>query len=182
MTPHRESALAVAAQLAETLRLDQLTPASIAAQCGLTPDEFLAAFPSVDDYLVEVHQQFMARLLETIVADAGALPPSLQRIVRASLVQLDYCLQHRALRNLLAEARRLVPKLAQIFHKRNQTTAMMIAMELKNLGCAQSIDVGRLYCMMVLEAAQIESDAGAAVPEMRQLLADFLALRMPAKP
>ena len=150
------------------------------AAAGLTKADFLAEFDSIDAYLVELHHQFMEQILSSIVKDAGKLPPSLERMDRASSVQLDICLEQRALRGLLAEARRMVPRVADVFHRRNQVTAVMISIELKSLGCRQATMFGRFYCMMVLEAAQIEADAGKIVPEARRTLADFLALSLPA--
>lgn len=176
----RSRLLAAAAALAGRLRLDQLTVDAVAAGAGLTKTDFLAEFDGIDTYLVELHHQFMEHILASIVKDAGKLPPSLERMGRASSVQLDICLEQRALRGLLAEARRMVPRVADVFHRRNQVTAVMISIELKSLGCSQATMFGRFYCMMVLEAAQIEADAGKMVPEARAALADFLALSISA--
>lgn len=177
---HRAQLLAAAPELAMHYKLEQLDAAVIASAAQLDPDQFHASFGSVDEYLLEMHQQFMNDILARILAGAGSLPPGLDRILRSTFIQLDYCLEHRALRALVAQARRLCPRVAEVFHKRNQTTAMMIGMELKNLGYREPINLGRYYCMLVLEAAQIESDAAAAVPEARALLEDFLVLRRPA--
>jgi AcrR family transcriptional regulator len=176
--PRRLRLLTAATELAEKHRLDQLTIDAIAAGAGLTKTDFLAEFDSVDAYLVELHNQFMEHILSSIVKDAGKLPPSLERMGRASAIQLDICLEQRALRGLLAEARRMVPSVADVFHRRNQVTAVMISIELKSLGCTRAAMFGRFYCMMVLEAAQIEADAGKLVAEARSALADFLALSL----
>ena len=178
---HRSRLLAAASVLANELRLDQLTIDAIAAHAGLSHADFLKEFDSLDAYLVELHQQFMEHILASIVKDAGPLPPSLERMGRASSVQLDICLEQRALRGLLSEARRMVPSVADVFHRRNQVTAVMIGIELKALGCKQPTLFGRFYCMMVLEAAQIEADACKMVPEARRALADFLALSVPVR-
>lgn len=162
--------------------LEELDAANIADTTGLSREQFAAQFGSVDVYLTELNQQFQDLILSRLVAEAGQLPPGLARMCRATEVQLEVCLEHRPLRNLLAEARRRLPRVAEAFHKRNQTTAMMIGIELKSLGCPNSTVIGRLYCLMVLEAAQIECEAGHALPAARRTLADFLAMAISAPP
>jgi TetR/AcrR family transcriptional repressor of nem operon len=176
----RSRLLAAAPKLAAKLHLAQLTPEVIAKGARLSAADFMVEFSGgVDEYLDELNQQFLESILSRIVAQAGSLPPGLERMARASSTQLDICLEDRSLRSLLVEARRLVPRVAEAMHRRNQVTAMMISLELKKLGCPQPLVIARLYCMMVLEAAQIEADAGAAVPEVRKALADFLGSWVP---
>lgn len=170
------------AALGEKYQLQELSPEVIADCTGLTREQFHAQFGAVDVYLEQVHQQFMERLLQTLVVSAGSLPRGLDRLGRASIAQLDFCLKHRALRGLLADARRLVPRVAAAFHKRSHTTALMIGIELKSLGCQHPQVIARLYCMMVLEAAQIEADAGAPVPAARRALQEFLESSLQAAP
>ncbi|HSW15526.1 MAG TPA: hypothetical protein VLI06_21940 [Solimonas sp.] len=172
--------MAAGTALAGKFQLDQLTPALIADHTGLTREQFQSQFGAVDVYLEQVHHQFMERLLQALVAAAGSLPPGLERMSCATDTQLDYCLQHLTLRGLLADARRRVPRVAASFHKRTQTTALMIGIELKSLGCANPQVIARLYCVMTLEAAQVEADAGAPVPAARAALADFLRNAMAA--
>ncbi len=171
----RSRLLAAATPLAERHALAELTPAVVAEAAGLTLADFAAEFETVGDYLAEVHHQYLEGILTRIVAEAGGMPPSLERILLASTIQLDICLEQHALRNLIAEARRGVPRVAEDLHKRNRGTALMISIELKSIGCRQPMITARLYCMMVLEAAQIESDAGVKVPEVREALRAFLA-------
>lgn len=181
MTPARQRLLEVAPQLARNVAFEQLTPAVIAAQAGLDERAFMDVFDSVDAYLLELNEQFQDTILQRLVASSSGMKPGLQRMRHASETQLDICLEHRDLRSLLVQARRLVPRVAAALHKRNQTTAIMISIELKSLGCQHSKPIGRLYCMMVLEAAQIEGEAGSALPEVREALAEFLARWVPAR-
>lgn len=180
--PTSSRLLAAGAALAARYGFEQLTPDIVADTTGLTREQFAAQFGTLDIYLTELNQQFQDHILDEMVREAGQLPPGLPRMCRATEVQLDVCLRHRPLRNLLVDARRLLPGVAAAFHRRNQTTAMMIGIELKSLGCPNSTMIGRLYCLMVLEAAQIECEPGAPNPALRQTLADFLANALAAPP
>jgi len=178
----RKQALRAAWRLAELFKLEQLTPEIIAESAGLGVEAFIAEFGSVAQFLDEAHTLYLDDILARIVREASQMPPSLDRILRASTAQLDYCLEQHAFRNLIADARRRVPLVAESLHKRNRGTSLMISIELKALGCKSPMVIARCYCQMVLEAAQIEADAGAVVAEARQALRDFLAMWVPAKP
>ncbi|AXQ31365.1 hypothetical protein D0B54_22945 [Solimonas sp. K1W22B-7] len=168
--------------LAAQYTLDELAPETIADTTGLSHEQFAAQFGSVDGYLLEMNQQFLDHILDRLVREAGTHSPGLPRMCRATQLQLDICLEHRALRNLLSEARRRMPLVAEAFHRRNHTTGIMIGIELKSLGCPHAAAIGRIYCLMVLETAQIECETGAPNPALRRALADFLANALSAPP
>lgn len=184
MESRRNRLLDAAPRLAELFTLDQLKPDIVAEAASLTEADFNAEFASVGHYLGEVHTRFMEFIRARLLREAGDLKPGLERILRAAGVQLDICLEQRALRNWLAEARRKIALVANDLHMRNRAYSMMISLELSNIGCKQSMSmvVARLFCQMILEAAQIEADAGAKMPEVRQALHDFLAMWLPVKP
>jgi hypothetical protein len=171
--------LSVAPALAEQLKLDQLTPAAICAAAKLREEEFFEEFGSVGDYVAELHRKFLNGLLARMVQEVGDLPPGIDRIMRSSATQLDACLEQRALRSWFAEARRKVPRVAEEIHQRNRGTAMMISIELTAMRCKRPMIIARLYCAMMLEAAQMEADAGGPIPELRQGLKDLLTLWLP---
>jgi len=174
--------LAAGAALAARYGFEQLTPDNVADTTGLTREQFAAQFGSLDVYFTELNRQFLDHILDRLVQAASQTPPGLPRMQRATELQLDICLEHRALRLLLSEARRRLPGMAQYFHKRNQTTAMMVGIELKSLACPNSHAIGRVYCQMVLEAAQLECEAGAPNPGLRRRLSEFLAAALSAPP
>jgi len=168
--------LSIASQLSEQIRFDQLTPAAIAAAAKLPERDFIEEFGSVDEYLVQAHKKFLDGLLARMIQESGNLAPGIDRIMRSSLAQLNACLEQRSLRAWFAEARRKVPRVAEDLHVRNRGTAMMISIELKTLGCKRPMIIARLYGQMMLEAAQMEADAGGPIPELRQALRDFLEM------
>lgn len=180
--PTSSRLLSAGLALAAKYSLDDLSAETIADTTGLTREQFAAQFASVDGYLLELNQQFLDHILDRLVREAGTNPPGLVRMCRATELQLDICLEHRALRNLLSDARRRMPLVAEAFHRRNHTTGIMIGIELKSLGCPNAAPMGRLYCLMVLETAQIECEAGAPNPALRRALADFLANALSAPP
>jgi TetR/AcrR family transcriptional repressor of nem operon len=177
----RHRFLSVAPQLAAELKLDELTPRAIAAAAKLPEADFADEFGDVGAYVSELHRKFMDGLLAHMIEEADPLPPGIDRIMRSSAAQLNACLQQRPLRAWFADARRKVPRVAEEIHVRNRGTAMMISIELKTLGCKRPMIIARLYGAMMLEAAQMEADAGGAIPEMRQALKDFLEMWIPAR-
>ncbi|HZP11239.1 MAG TPA: hypothetical protein VFB36_02325 [Nevskiaceae bacterium] len=166
--------LAAASTLAETLKLDQLSVAAVCDEARLTAPEFIEEFGSVEGYVGELHRKFLDGLLARMIRETGELKPGIERILRASFAQLDGCLEQRAQRAWFADARRKLPRVMEEIHQRNRATAMMISIELAELGCREPMIVARFYTTMMVEAAQMEADAGAAVPEVRQALRDFL--------
>ena len=177
--------LSVAPTLAETLKLDQLTPAAISAFARLSEAEFAVEFGNVEGYVAELHRKFLDGLLERMLNDTGELKPGIERVLKASFAQLNACLEQRSVRAWFAEARRKMPRIAEEMHQRNRGTSMMISMELATLGCADPMIVARFYTTMMVEAAQMEADAGRLVAEVRQALRDFLVtwvLRRPVSP
>ena len=173
--------LDIAPALAEQVKLDQLTPAAICAAAKLAEPEFIEEFRTIEAYVAEAHRKFLDRLLGRMVHESNDLPPGIERILRSSFAQLNGCLEQRALRGWFAEARRRFPRVAEEIHQRNRGTSMMISIELTALGCRRPMIIARLYCVMMLEAAQMEADAGGPVPELRQALRDFLAMWIPAR-
>lgn len=176
MQSRRELLLAAAPRLAELLKLEQLTPAIIAEAASVSEADFTAEFGTLGDYMAVVHHNYLEMILARLIRETGQMPPSLDRILRASLLQLDICLEVRALRSLIMDARRQIPRVAEDLYQRNRGTSLMISLELKKLGCKHPMVIARYWCQMVLEAAEIEADAGGKVPEARQALSDFLDL------
>lgn len=172
----RDRLLAAASRLAELLKLEQLTPEIVAEAASVSEADFIAEFGTVGDYMAIVHHDFMEMILNRLIQETGQMRPGFERILRASLLQLDICLEVRALRSLIVHARRQIPRVAEDLRKRNHATSLMISLELKQLGCRQPLVIGRYWCQMVLEAAEIEAEAGGIVPEARQVLRDFLDL------
>ena len=171
--------LTVAPALAGKTKLAQLTPALIAGAARLSEQEFNAEFAGVADYVAVLHTQFLNSLLARMVQESGDLPPGIDRILCSSYAQLNACLEQGTLRAWFAEARRKIPRVAEELHIRNRGTSMMISIELSTLGCKRPMIIARLYCVMMLESAQMEADAGGPVPEVRQALRDMLTMWLP---
>ncbi len=173
--------LSAAPALAESVKLDQLTATGICAAAKLPERDFAAEFDSVESYVAELHRKFLDGLLARMIRETGDLKPGIERILKASFAQLNGCLEQRQLRAWFADARRKMPRIAEDIHQRNRGTSMMISIELGTLGCRRPMIIARLYCQMMLEAAQMEADAGGAIPELRQALRDVLTMWLPAR-
>lgn len=170
----RNRLLATAPRLAELFTLEQLTPELVAEAAQLGEADFHAEFKTFGDFMAEVHHHYLEKILGRLIRDTGSMPPSADRILRASLLQLDLCLEMAALRRLIMQARRQIPRVAEDLYKRNKGTSLMISLELKTLGCKHPMVAARYWCQLVLEAAEIEADAGGKVMEARGMLVDFL--------
>ncbi len=168
--------------LAAQHSLDELTPELISDISSLSPEQFARQLGSVDGYMLELNQQYLDYILDRLVRETGSHPPSLWRMCRATELQLDICLEHRDLQNLLSDARRHMPVLADAFQRRNQSISAMIGAELKALGCANAAALARVFQQMVLETAQIENETGAPNPALRRALEDVLANALAASP
>lgn len=166
--------LSAAPRLAETLKLDQLTAAAICDATKLPEREFVDEFGSVEGYVADLHRKFLDGLLARMIRETGELKPGIERILRASFAQLDGCLEQRPVRAWFTDARRKLPRVVEEIHQRNRATAMMISIELAELGCREPMIIARFYTTMMVEAAQMEADAGERVAEVRQALRDFL--------
>ncbi len=174
----RDRLLAAAPRLADLLRLEQLTPGLIAEASSVSEADFCAEFDGVGDYMAATHHRYMEMILSRLIRETGQMRPGPERILRASMLQLDICLEVRALRSLIMQARRQIPQVAEDLYKRNRATSLMICLELKSLGCKHPLVTARYWCQLVLEAAEIEADAGVRVPESRQVLHDFLTMSL----
>ena len=168
--------------LASQHALDELTPELIADVIGLSAGQFATQFGSVDGYLLELNQQFLDYIAARLLRENGGGASGLSRLCRATSLQLDICLEHRALQNLLAEARRDMPLVGRAFQRRDHSLSLTTSAALKTLGCANAASIARVYHLMVLETIRIEGENGAPNPALRCALDGFLANAVPASP
>lgn len=166
--------------LASQHALDELTAELIADVTGLSPERFAAQFGSVDGYLLELNQQFLDYVSARLARENGGGSSSLARLCRSARLRLDISLEHRALQNLLADARRDLPLVGRAFQRRDHALSLTTTAELKALGCANAAAIARVYHLMVLETIRIEGENGAPNPALRRALDDFLANAVPA--
>lgn len=179
MTAPRERLLAAAPSLWSQFSFQELTEARIVSAAGVGTDEFQAAFGSIFGYVNVLQQQFMDELRNRILKVTTGTGSGMTRIQLACETYLSGCLDHRALRAWLIEARTL-PEVAAGLRKQNQVYWVVLGSELKTLGWPQPQAAARLFLAMINEAATIEHRAGGPVPAARESLWDFL-LRGTAK-
>src|SRR5215831_8199663 len=105
--------LSVAPVLADAFKLDQLTPAAICDAAQAAERDFVEEFGTVEGYIAELHKKFLDSLLARMIRDTGDMKPGIERVLRASLAQLDACMEQKTLRAWFAEARRKMPRIAE---------------------------------------------------------------------
>lgn len=171
--------LAVGPRLAQRYTLAELSAARISAMAEVTESDFEAAFGGILPYVSALQQHFMDGLRDRIFRLTLDAPAGLTRVKLASEAYLSGCLEHRALRGWLIEAR-AQPLIAAGLRKQNQVYWMIVASELKPLGWRHPQAAGRLYLAMINEAAVVEHRAGQAVASVREALWDFLDRGGPA--
>ncbi|MFP5305278.1 MAG: hypothetical protein ACLGI7_05555 [Gammaproteobacteria bacterium] len=169
----RDALLEAGRRLSGSIPLSALDAGQLCAAAGAAPQDFAQAFGDLPGYLLALQQQFMDRLRDKIVAVTSGVPSGIRRIELATETFLSGCLQERALRAWLLDARAW-PAVFAGLRRQNQTYSVIIGSELKTLGWPAPQAAARVYLAMVLEASIVEHRRGAAVPETREVLWDFL--------
>ncbi|HEY0973413.1 MAG TPA: hypothetical protein VGE57_02850 [Solimonas sp.] len=173
MSSIRDTLLAAGPQLTTRYTLAELSPARIGEGAGLDERAFTETFDSVLDYINGLQQRFMDGLRDRIFKLTLDAPPGLLRVKLASEAYLSGCLEQRALRSWLIEAR-AQPLVAAGLRKQNQVYWLIVGSELATKGWPHPQAAGRLYLAMINEASVVEHRAGQVVTSVREALWDFL--------
>ena len=170
----RSELLDAGRRLCEKHRLSEIGAVEICRNAQLVQAAFETQFTDFDDYLIALQQQFMTELRDAIVAATLSLPAGLPRFRAGAAAYLEGCLERRALRNWLVEAR-MRPRVFEGLLKQNQTYLVLLGLEFAAFGAAHPPAAARLFLAMLNEAALLEQVAGRAQAEVREMLWDFLA-------
>jgi AcrR family transcriptional regulator len=160
-------------RLAERTGLTGLSVNLLVDEAGVSKGSFFHHFGDRASYLLALHREFHDRIAEQIDQAMGDLPPGRERLTTGARVYLDTCLQQRGIRALLLEAR-AEPAVAQEISRRNADFAGKCAADFGALGRRHPLENAQLWVAMTAEAALIELADGAAAPQVRAALEEFL--------
>jgi TetR/AcrR family transcriptional repressor of nem operon len=176
-TLHRtaDRLLRAGAELAEQGGLLHMTVDDIVARAGVAKGTFYIHFHDRTAFLVALHRRFHEQVLHSVLAAVAVIAPGGERLQQGAIAYLDQCLQQRAVKALLLEARS-EPAIGSEVLARNAEFAQLASADFAALGWPESQASARLYVAMVAEAALMELEAGAAQAPTRTALWQFLGI------
>jgi len=172
--PADDALIQAGLRLSEHLPLGALDPGSVAAEAGLTPEDFNRAYAGQEQFLDALQRRFMDGLRAAVIAATEGLPPGYERAKRGALAYLDGCLARRGLRAWLLAARLNYPALAESLHKQNQGYLLILPLEFTALRWPHPQAGGRLFLAALQEIGRIEHGPGRPNSELRNALWQFL--------
>jgi AcrR family transcriptional regulator len=173
--PGRRALLDTGADLLASTSLGVLSVNTIVAAAGMAKGAFYQHWPSRAAYLRDLHGRFHDHLAR-VVGSAADGPPGATRLERMLHAYLDCCLEHRAAKSLLVEAR-TDAGLLDLVEARNTRFADVIDDDLAVLGWSTPRPVAILLIAAVAEIALYELEAAAARPDLRQAALALAARR-----
>jgi AcrR family transcriptional regulator len=171
--PTRETLLQAGVRLAEHHGLAHMSINAIVREAGVAKGTFYVHFANRTAYLGALHQWFHDRLKARIVSAIADLPPGRERLHRGALTYLDACLQERAVKALLLEARS-EPAISAEIQRRNADFALLASADFRAMDWPDLEASARLYVAMVAEAALVELEIGGQNPAVRNALLHFI--------
>ncbi len=157
--PTRQALIDAGLELATQANLHRLTIDAVVNKAGVAKGTFYVHFPDRAAFLVALHQQFHERLLDRILQAVEGLPPGAERLRIGTQTYLDECLQQRAVKAILLEARSEAPITAEV-HRRNATFAQLEQADFAALGWPDAEAAARLFVALGAEVALIELETG----------------------
>ncbi|BBX48155.1 hypothetical protein GCM10009641_08010 [Mycobacterium cookii] len=172
MARTREALIDAGLQLAERTGLTGLSVNLIVAEAGVAKGTFFHHFGDRASYLLALHREFHERLENQVQAAIVGMPPGRDRLIAVANTYLDGCLRDRGVRALLLEAR-AEPAVTEEITRRNNASAELCRTDFAALKRPHPYESAQLWVGMVAEAALIEHQAGAALPALREAIAQF---------
>lgn len=157
--PTRQLLIDAGLELATQGSLHRLTIDAVVSKAGVAKGTFYVHFPDRATFLVALHQQFHERLLDRILQAVEGLPPGAERLRRGTQTYLDECLQQRAVKAILLEARSEAPMTAEV-QRRHASFAQLEQADFATLGWPDAETAARLFVALGAEVALIELETG----------------------
>lgn len=173
--PTRDVLLQAGERLAEQLGLNNMTVDAVVAEAKVAKGTFYHHFQDRAAYLVALHGQFHDRIKDMIVEATADLEPGTARLRKGTTVYLEGCLQAKAVKALLLEARSL-PAIAEQVRYRNSEFAHLAQLDFEAMRWAKPMESARLFVVMSAEAALMELELCHASSEVRDALFSFIDL------
>jgi len=157
--PTRQALVDAGFELATDTSLNAITVDAIVRKAGVAKGTFYVHFPDRAAFLVALHAQFHDRLRDAVLQVMKTLPPGAERLQAGIEAYLNGCLQERAVKAILLEARCEAP-IANEIQRRNAEFAAFAQADLGQLGWSNTETSARLFVALVAEAALIELETG----------------------
>ncbi|HLY27554.1 MAG TPA: TetR/AcrR family transcriptional regulator [Aggregatilineales bacterium] len=171
--PTRDALLEAGLQLAEQHSLASISINDIVTQAKVAKGTFYVHFHDRAAYLVALHQSFHEGIKQKVLSAVQDKEPGFGRLQVGTVIYLDSCLQAKAVKALLLEARSEAPIAAEV-QRRNADFAALAHADFEAEGWPHAEANARLFVAMSAEAALIELEIGKASPTLRTALFDFL--------
>jgi TetR/AcrR family transcriptional regulator, transcriptional repressor for nem operon len=146
-------------ELSVTTGLTRLTVDAIVKKAGVAKGTFYVHFQDRTSFLVALHEQFYDRLRDRIFKAIAGLSPGGERLRTSTKTYLDGCLQERAVKALLLEARSEALISAEVQRRRAEFSALAHA-DFTALGWPDADTSAQLFVVLIVEAALIELETG----------------------
>jgi AcrR family transcriptional regulator len=171
VTPHglrtRAALLDAGRELAADGGLAGLSVSGVARRAGVAKGTFYVHFADRDAFVRALRDDFNERIGERVAAAVADIEPGARRLLVGLTAYLDACLDDRALKALVREARDDVEPRDRL--------VTLVAANLRGMGVRDAASAARLVVAMAAEVALAENEAGKKEPGARRALRRFVA-------
>lgn len=173
----RQALLDSGLQILDKEGLSGLSIENITRQAGVAKGTFYVHFEDRSSFLLGMHRDFHDRLRAKIFPAIGEAKPGRGRLLIGVRAYLDGCLQERATKALLFEARS-IPEMRAAVERTNGEFAKLVATDFRSLlprkPPALTKACAALFVAMCAEVALAELQAGSPLRHMRLALEELL--------
>jgi TetR/AcrR family transcriptional repressor of nem operon len=160
-------------QLAEENGLASMSVNDVVERAGVAKGTFYVHFPNRTAYLIALHRSFHDDLKARILEATQDIPPGAERLRVGMEAYLDGCLEGRAVKALLFDARS-ENAIREEVGRRNADFSRLAEEDFAAMGDPYAPKSARLAVAMGAEAALIELESGGRDDAMRAALATFV--------
>jgi TetR/AcrR family transcriptional repressor of nem operon len=153
--------------------LQALSVNDVTTEANVAKGTFYVHFASRAEFVLALHRAFYERTVERIQRAVEAVSPGREALEAGAYAYLDACLEQRAVKALLLEAR-FEPLIQEEVAARNEGHARFAAPQFAAMGWPDPEVSARLFVAVTSEAALLELAAGGPDPAVRRSLAGFL--------
>lgn len=171
----KASLIAAGLRVFEKKGLQAMRIDDVVAEAGVAKGTFYLYFKDRAAFLLGIHRDFHDALKEKILAKSASTAPGRERLLAATLVYLDGCLEQAGVKAMLFEARSEPTLRAEVLRS-NENFSKLVAEDFKAMGRSNPAAAAALFVAMAAEAALHEMQAGKKLTSMRAALADFVSV------
>ncbi|HLZ58053.1 MAG TPA: TetR/AcrR family transcriptional regulator [Ktedonosporobacter sp.] len=157
--PTRQLLINAGLDLASNVSLNRISIDAVVNKAGVAKGTFYVHFHDRAAFLVALHVQFHEQVLSRILEATEGLPHGAKRLRLGTETYLNECLQQRAIKAILLEARS-EPSIASEVQRRNATFAALERDDFAALGWSDPATAARLFVALGAEVALIELETG----------------------